>query len=145
VDVQITNGPHDKPPIGELHDPLGNIIPVWSDAPTDILDAVMQAAGNPPPPPTDDVGGDLISTTVAGPNGADVQTWTIDPLPGQQLTFKAQLYNTSVQAYTARLNALMQGVQAMLGKDAPAKPAKAAPKVSSKSPAPKTARKSKEK
>jgi hypothetical protein len=36
VDVQITNGPHDKPPIGELHDPLGNIIPVWSDSPTDI-------------------------------------------------------------------------------------------------------------
>jgi hypothetical protein len=109
----IINGFDHGTAIGYLTDPDGNIVPVRSRDPVDLIAATIRAIGTIPLPPQFGLGGQLVP--ILDMHGMPV-SYTYDPSGDEVNKDELAAYQTRVSAWNARAAIVKEAIQTMIGK-----------------------------
>jgi hypothetical protein len=109
----IINGPHGES-IGTLTGLDGSLIPIWSDSPADLLQAMLAAIGPLPEFDGLGIGGTFEVTGQTGEGIHALPVYTYNPAGDVQNQTAVAAFTAKVTAWNARAAAIQSTVQAML-------------------------------
>lgn len=121
-DPVIINGPYvNREPVARLYALDGSIIFVWDDSDMSLIQAMIQAIGEPPPKPSLGVGGLLMQSgaigIALGPNNSNVAIvpqYTYCPAGDVSNQVEAQNYASVISAWNTRAQAIRDIVSSVL-------------------------------
>lgn len=116
--MEIWNGPHNKPSVGELTGPNGEIISIWSYEPADLVLAMTRAIGPVPEPQAFGLGGQIHAfyPDPTNPFSDKPPVLMYDPSGDVINKAIADEYASKVSAWNARATAIQVIIIAVLQK-----------------------------